>query len=155
MHGHGNFSDPRLGINIRQTPDMIASKLASLRAYQHSIEAPPPPAGSFDSEASARGRVVFNQNCVTCHVGATGTDNNNSGVLHAPAETGQDAGYALRTANKAYRTTPLRGLWQHAPYFHDGSATRLEDVVTHYNNVRRLNLSVAQQRDLVQYLKSL
>ena len=91
---------------------------------------------------------------MTCHVGASGTDNN-SGVLHAPAETGQDAAYALRTANKGYRTTPLRALWQHAPYFHDGSAATLEGVVTHYNNFRRLNLSVAQQRDLVQYLKSL
>jgi len=154
MHGHGNFSDPRLGIDVRQTPDMVGPKLASLRAYQHSIEAPAAPAASFDADASARGRGVFNQNCVTCHVGANNTDNN-SGVLHAPSETGQDAAYALRTANKAYRTTPLRGLWQHAPYFHDGSAATLEDVVTHYNSFRRLNLSAAQQRDLVQYLKSL
>ena len=46
MHGRGNFSDPRLGINIRQTPDMVVAKLPALRAYQHSIEAPPPPAGS-------------------------------------------------------------------------------------------------------------
>ena len=154
MHGHGNFSDPRLAIDIRQTPDMVGPKLASLRAYQHSIEAPAPPAGSFDSDASVRGRVVFNQNCITCHVGANNTDNN-SGVLHKPSETGQDSAYALRTANKAYRTTPLRGLWQHAPYFHDGSAPTLEKVVAHYNNIRRLNLSDAQQRDLVQYLKSL
>lgn len=154
MHGHGNFSDPRLAIDIRQTPDMVGPKLASLRTYQHSIEAPTPPAGTFDSNASVRGRVVFNQNCITCHVGANNTDNN-SGVLHTPSETGQDAAYALRTANKAYRTTPLRGLWQHAPYFHDGSAANLEEVVAHYNNIRRLNLSDAQQRDLVQYLKSL
>jgi len=154
MHGHGNFSDPRLAIDIRQTPDMVGPKLASLRAYQHSIEAPAPPAGTFDSDASVRGRVVFNQNCITCHVGANNTDNN-SGVLHTPSETGQDAAYALRTANKAYRTTPLRGLWQHAPYFHDGSAANLDEVVAHYNNIRRLNLSDAQQRDLVQYLKSL
>jgi mono/diheme cytochrome c family protein len=154
MHGHGNFSDPRLAIDIRQTPDMVGPKLASLRAYQHSIEPPAPPLGSFDSDASARGQVVFNQNCIRCHVGATNTDNN-SGVLHTASETGQDPAYALRTANKAYRTTPLRGLWQHAPYFHDGSAATLEDVVTRYNNTRRLNLTVAQQRDLVQYLKSL
>ena len=154
MHGHGNFSDPRLAIDIHQTPDMVGSKLASLRAYQHSIEAPAPPAGSFDSDASVRGRVVFNQNCITCHVGANNSDNN-SGVLHTPSETGQDPAYALRTANKAYRTTPLRALWQHAPYFHDGSAATLEEVVAHYNNIRRLNLSDAQQRDLVQYLKSL
>ena len=154
MHGHGNFSDPRLGINIRQTPDMVGPKLASLRAYQHSIAAPAPPAGSFSSEAATRGRAIFNQNCVTCHVGVSNTDNN-TGVLHSPTEVGQDAGYAVRTANKAYRTTPLRALWQHAPYFHDGSATTLEAVVAHYNDLRQLNLSGAQQQDLVQYLKSL
>jgi cytochrome c5 len=154
MHGHGNFSDPRLGISIRQTPDMVGPKLASLRAYQHSIGAPPPPAGSFDVAAASRGREIFNRTCATCHVGGNNTDNN-SGQLHPPSEVGQDASYAMRTANKAYRTTPLRGLWQHPPYFHDGSAATLEDAVTHYNTFRSLGLSVAQQRDLVQYLKSL
>jgi mono/diheme cytochrome c family protein len=154
MHGRGNFSDPRLGIDVRQSPDLVAPKLAALRAYQHSLQAPPPPAGSFDAAAAARGRVVFNAGCASCHVGATGTDNN-TGVLHDPSETGMDAAYAMRTANKRYRTTPLRGLWQHPPYFHDGSAATLDAVVTHYNSVRRLGLSAAQQRDLVQYLKSL
>jgi cytochrome c5 len=154
MHGRGNFSDPRLGINIRQAPDEVTAKLPALRAYQHSLQAPPPPAGSFDQAAAGRGRGVFNRSCATCHVGVSGTDNN-SGVLHQPSETGMSAAYALRTANKAYRTTPLRGLWQHPPYFHDGSAKTLADVVTHYNNVRRLDLSAAQQRDLVEFLKSL
>lgn len=154
MHGRGNFSDPRLGINIRQTPDMVVAKLPALRAYQHSLPAPPPPAGSFDATAAARGQVVFNRSCATCHVGGSGTDNNR-GVLHAPSETGMSAAYAERTANKAYRATPLRGLWQHPPYFHDGSAATLAAVVTHYNNFRRLNLSAGQQQDLVEYLKSL
>ena len=154
MHGHGNFSDPRLGIDIRQEPDMVGPKLAALRAYQHSIAAPAPPAGSFDAAAASRGQAVFNQSCATCHVGGNGTDNN-SGILHAASETGMSDAYALRTANKKYRTTPLRGLWQHPPYFHDGSAATLADVVTHYNKVRQLNLSAAQQQDLVQYLKSL
>lgn len=154
MHGRGNFSDPRLGIDIRQTPDMVVAKLPALRAYQHSLPAPPPPAGSFDPAAAARGLVVFNRSCATCHVGGSGTDNN-SGVLHAPSETGMSAAYAVRTANKAYRATPLRGLWQHPPYFHDGSAATLADVVTHYNNFRSLNLSAGQQQDLIQYLKSL
>lgn len=154
MHGQGNFSDPRLGINIRQTPDLVTAKLPALRAYQHSIAAPAPPAGSFDAAAAGRGQVVFNRSCATCHVGGSGTDNN-SGALHQPSETGMSPAYALRTANKAYRTTPLRGLWQHPPYFHDGSAATLAAVVTHYNRVRSLNLSAAQQQDLVQYLKSL
>jgi mono/diheme cytochrome c family protein len=154
MHGRGNFSDPRLGISVRQSPDLVTPKLAALRAYQHSLPAPAPPAGSFDAAAAGRGRVVFNQSCSTCHVGGSGTDNN-SGKLHTPAETGMSAAYAERTANKAYRTTPLRGLWQHPPYFHDGSAATLSDVVTHYNRVRNLALSEAQRRDLAEYLKSL
>ena len=87
-------------------------------------------------------------------MGATGTDNN-SGKLHVAAETGVDGAYAARTANKAYRTTPLRALWQHPPYFHDGSTATLADVVTHYNSVRKLGLTAQQQRDLVEYLKSL
>jgi cytochrome c peroxidase len=97
--------------------------------------------------------VLFDRTCATCHVGGSGTDNN-AGKLHAPAETGVDGGYAARTANKAYRTTPLRALWQHAPYFHDGSAATLADVVAHYNRVRTLNLTALQQRELIEYLKS-
>ena len=154
MGGHGNFSDPRLGIDIKHSPDMVTPKLAALRAYQHSLPAPAPPASSFDAAAAERGRTVFGQACSTCHVGASGTDNN-SGKLHAAADTGVDGAYAARTANKAYRTTPLRALWQHPPYFHDGSAATLADVVAQYDRVRALGLSAEQQRDLVEYLKSL
>ncbi len=154
MHGHGNFSDPRLGIDVRQSPDMVTPKLAALRSYQHSIAAPSPPAGSFDVAAAERGRAVFDNSCAGCHVGGTNTDNN-TGALHEPSETGMDAAYALRTANKRYRTTPLRALWQHPPYFHDGSAATLTAVVDHYDRVRSLRLSAEQKRDLVEYLKSL
>ena len=154
MHGQGNFSDARLGIDVRQSPDLVAPKLAVLRSYQHSLPAPTPPAGSFDAAAAQQGRVVFNRSCASCHVGATGTDNN-AGKLHAPAETGVDGAYAARTANKSYRTTPLRGLWQHPPYFHDGSAPTLAAVVAHYNRVRALGLTADQERNLVEYLKGL
>ena len=154
MGGQGNFSDPHLGIDVKHSPDLVTSKLPALRAYQHSLPAPPPPAGSVDAPVAARGRAVFDRACASCHVGGSGTDNNN-GTLHAPAETGVDGAYAARTVNKAYRTTPLRALWQHAPYFHDGSAATLAGVVTHYNRVRALGLTADQQRDLVEYLKSL
>jgi mono/diheme cytochrome c family protein len=153
MGGQGNFSDPRLGIDVKHTPDLVTPKLAALRAYQHSLAAPPAPAGSFDATAATRGRAVFDRACASCHVGVSGTDNN-MGALHPPADTGVDGAYAARTANKAYRTTPLRALWQHPPYFHDGSAATLADVVAHYNRVRKLNLTADQQRDLVEFLKS-
>jgi hypothetical protein len=154
MGGQGNFADQRLGIDVKHSPDMVGPKLAALRAYQHSLPPPAPPMGSFDVAGAERGRALFDRTCASCHLGATGTDNN-SGKLHAAAETGVDAAYAARTANKAYRTTPLRALWQHPPYFHDGSAATLVDVVAHYNEARALGLTAEQQHDLVEYLKSL
>ncbi len=153
MGGQGNFSDPRLGIDVKHSPDLVSPKLAMLRAYQHSLPAPPPPAGSFDATVAERGRLLFDRTCASCHVGGSGTDNN-TGVLHQAAETGVDGSYAARTTNKAYRTTPLRALWQHPPYFHDGSAATLGDVVAHYNRVRTLGFNASQQLELVEYLKS-
>jgi mono/diheme cytochrome c family protein len=156
MHGQGSFSDPRLGINIVQTPDLVTPKLNALRQYQLSLNAPKPAAGSFDAASAERGRAVFTSQgkCASCHVGTTYTDIN-EGRLHAPSETGMDPRYAARTSQKAYRTTPLRGLLQHAPYFHDGSATTLAAVVDHYDRVLTLGLSAQQKKDLTEYLKTL
>ena len=154
MGGQGNFSDPRLNIDVKHSPDLVSAKLPALRAYQHSLPTPPPPAGSVDTVIAERGRRLFERTCSSCHVGGSSTDNN-AGRLHAPADTGVDGAYAARTTSKAYRTTPLRGLWQHPPYFHDGSAATLADVVAHYNQVLKLRLTDAERADLIEYLKSL
>jgi mono/diheme cytochrome c family protein len=154
MHGQGNFKDPRLGVDVRHSPDLVTPKLPALAAYQHSLPAPPPPGRSYSRSRAERGKVVFDQSCARCHVGGRLTDNN-TGILHDPAETGMDPAYAARTTQKKYRTTPLRALWQHPPYFHDGSAESLEDVVEHYDRVLKLGLTSGQKRDLEEYLKSL
>ena len=75
--------------------------------------------------------------------------------LHEPFEVGTEQTYAARSATGKYRTTPLRGLWQHAPYFHDGSARDLPAVVDHYNRLFSLNLTDAEKADLVEFLKSI
>ena len=157
MHGQGSFSDPRLGIAVARSPDLVTPKLPALREYQLSLEAPAPPAGSFDAAAAERGRTVFEGDgeCAECHDPRASFTDVNDGVLHAPAETGMDPAYANRTATKRYRTTPLRGAWQHAPYFHDGSAADFAAVVAHYDEVLGLGLTAAQRSDLVQYLLSL
>ena len=153
MHGQGTFADSRIGDDIRQSPDLVTSKLPALRAYQESLAAPPPPTGSFDSGAATRGRALFagRARCATCHQGSTFTDDQ----LHAPAEVGMDPAYALRSATRRYRTTPLRGLWQHAPYFHDGSAASLGAVVDHYDGLMKQGLGPDDKRDLLEFLKSL
>src|SRR4029078_3120895 len=60
MGGHGNFSDPKLGITVTQAPpDLVTPKLPALMAYQQSLPAPTPPPGSFDAAAAQRGSAVF------------------------------------------------------------------------------------------------
>ena len=160
MHGHGTFSDPRIGVSVSNPPDLVSSKLAALRAYQLSLDAPAPVPGTFDAAAARRGRAVFAgaARCASCHLGGALTDVN-AGRLHSPDAVGQDPTYALRTATKLYRTTPLRGLWHppqlKGPYFHDGGATTLDDVVSHYEQRFDLSLTERQRRDLVEYLKTL
>lgn len=51
---------------------------------------------------------------------------------------------ASRSATKQYRTPPLKGVWQRAPYFHDGSAATLSDVVRTYDRKRGLGLTEQQ-----------
>src|SRR5205085_7810262 len=155
MGGQGSFTDGRIGVHMVQRHDLVKRKLDALGDYQLSLQTPAPAAGSFDAAAAERGKQLFQgvAKCATCHVGPHYTDINRL-IRHAPAETGMDPAYALRSATKRYRTTPLRGLATHAPYFHDGSAATLDDVVNHYDSVLQLNLVPQQKQDLVDFLKS-
>lgn len=159
MGGLGTFSDPRLPLSVTNgTVDLVSDKLPALQAYQLSLAAPAAPAGSFDADAAARGKVVFDGKgeCATCHAGPLFTDANTR--LHPPGDSvvePETPSYASRSASGMYRAAPLKGLWQHAPYFHDGSAATLEDVGTRYNAERALGLTAQEIADLAQYLKSL
>jgi mono/diheme cytochrome c family protein/cytochrome c5 len=159
MGGFGMFSDPRLPLTVTNgSTDRVSDKLPALQAYQLSLPAPQAPAGSFDAAAAARGKLVFEGKgeCASCHSGALFTDANSR--LHPPGDSvvePEAPSYAARSATKMVRTSPLKGLWQHAPYFHDGSAATLEDVGAVYNAKRALGLTAQEIADLAQYLKSL
>lgn len=160
MHGHGYFADPRLNweVDHREGDDLVTDKLPALQAYQFSISAPTPSADSFDAAAAARGKALFSgkAQCATCHSGPLFTDVVDGGKLHPQsASVAVDKDYVKRSATKQWRVTPLKGIWQHPPYFHDGSAATLADVVIRYNQVNNLGLSASEQADLTEYLKSL
>jgi cytochrome c peroxidase len=146
---------------VQNPPDMISSKLEALEAYQLSLQAPEPLPGSFDPAAAQRGRAVFEGQgtCATCHAGNLLTDA--SERLHDPSEVVSEPepngvpSYASRSATKQYRTTPLRALLLHPPYFHNGVAATVEEVVELYDTRKALGLTAAQKADLVEYLKSL
>jgi hypothetical protein len=170
MHGQGTFYDPRLNDpekfpiaaandlgNVRNTPDLITSKLADLHFYQLAIPAPAPPAGSFDAEAAARGEALFNgqARCADCHVPPLYTEPGWN--MHTPEEIGIDAFQASRSPDEHYRTSPLKGLWTHMErgFYHDGRFATLLEVVNHYDAHFELGLADDQKADLVEFLKSL
>jgi hypothetical protein len=168
MHGKGKFSDPRLNnpakypiavengfYHVVNNPDLITSKLPALRAYQHSLDVPDPPANSYDKQQAARGKQLFlhKAKCASCHSAPLYTDNE----LHRASEIGIDDFEAKRSPTGKYRTTPLRGLFTKTKggFYHDGRFAKLSDVVNHYNGRFHLNLSWREKRNLVEYLKSL
>jgi hypothetical protein len=170
MHGKGNFFDPRLNeptkfpiavkagfANVRNTPDLITSKLAALHLYQLGLEAPKPPSKSFDPAAAKRGEKIFNGigTCAGCHIPPLFTEPGQN--LHPPAAICTDSFQADRSPTGMYRTTPLKGLPAHAKggFWHDGRFPTLDAVVEHYNSCFGLGLSAGQRADLVQFLESL
>jgi mono/diheme cytochrome c family protein len=157
MGGQGTFVDDRIGVNKTLpagTEDLVKPKLDGLRAYQFSLGVPdsmPILEKTVVTGNEANGKAVFEQRCASCHRG----DGRTEETLHAPADTGMDPTYANRSASKKYRTTPLRGLAQHPPYFHDGSAATLPAVVEHYDQALGLGLSATEKADLIAYLKAI
>lgn len=170
MHGKGKFSDSRLNdpakypiavensfFNVVNTPDNITSKLPALKAYQHSIDAPKAPSGTFNAAAATRGKTLFmnKAQCVSCH--SPQLYKNPSTILHTAAEIGIDDFEAKRSPTGKYRTPPLEGLFARAKggFYHDGRFATIPDVVNHYNSHLNLNLTTSEKQDLAEYLKSL
>ena len=109
------------------------------------LVAPSPPEGSFDVDAAARGRTLFEEKarCASCHV---------------PPEF-SEPGWNLHTAEEigSYRTAPLAGLFTHEKggFYHDGRFATLGDVIAHYDRHFQLGLEAQEKADLVEYLESL
>lgn len=178
LRGKGTFFDPRLNDprkypvaartgswNVRNSPDLVTSKLGALHFYQLAIPVPRPPDGTFERVAADRGRLVFEgkARCSTCHVPPLFVEP--GWPLHTGREIGIDEFQAQRSPDNRYRTAPLRGLWTRIRgthpaaggpgFYHDGRFADLRAVVLHYNNHFRLNLTEEEIRDLIEYLKSL
>jgi CxxC motif-containing protein (DUF1111 family) len=141
----------------RLAPDLsFFANLPALQFCQLSLHAPKPPRGSFDAEAAARGKLVFeNKHCASCHVPPTFTEPGWN--MHSPEELGIDGFQADRAPDRSYRTAPLKGLWTHGKggFYHDGRFASLAEVIDHYDAHFRLGLTAQEKSDLVQHLMSL
>lgn len=162
----GNYSHEKPA----QIPDLEA--LAAFVNY--AIPLPPNPylaEGGALTPAQQRGKATFASACTSCHGGPFLTDSgdgNRELALDGPVKL-HDIGTCVtsgRFPDRKYKdlegnartacdfdTPTLRGIFATAPYFHDGSARTLGDVVDRLSFSAKL--SPADKADLVAYLQTL
>jgi len=126
------------------------------------------------TQSQWRGYKVFADekkgNCAACHSAPNFTDNGFHNVGLAPGAGEADAGrFAIRkvaSMKGAFKTPSLRDIALTAPYFHDGSAATLRDVVDHYvrggvdhsnlsTSMKPLDLNEQEKQDLVAFMQAL
>jgi cytochrome c peroxidase len=109
--------------------------------------------------------------CALCHQGFNFTDNgyHNIGLKEADGvapDPGRFAHRKVAVLRGAFKTPTLRDITLTSPYMHNGSYTRLEQVIDHYDrggdvkenldaNMNPLELTAQEKADLVEFLHSL
>ena len=150
------------------TPARIAMALAT---YQRTLIADQTPLDQGPGALTpleAQGRQIFNTNgrCNICHNGPflTDFDFKNTGVTPIFEDLGRGAITGNPAENGRFKTPGLRNIELRAPYFHDGSAKTLEEVVEFYDRggdfhfnqaaaIVPLGLSPQQKAALVAFLR--
>jgi cytochrome c peroxidase len=123
------------------------------------------------SASAKRGFDLFNgkANCALCHQGFNFTDNgfHNIGLkATGEADLGRFAHRPIKSLKGAFKTPTLRDIALTAPYMHNGAYSRLDEVVDHYArggdvkdnlspNMKPLDLSADEKRDLVEFMRAL
>ena len=122
------------------------------------------------SDSAKRGFTLFKgkANCAACHSGFNFSDNGFHNIgLPDSKDDGRYRVKKVAVLKGAFKTPTLRDVALTAPYMHNGQYSTLADVVAHYNrggdknpghlspNMKPLNLSKAEQQDLVEFLKAL
>ena len=104
-------------------------------------DAPPPP--PLDTFLDTSDLPVFPLTCTQTGETVTVTDPGRALITGKCTDIGR------------FKVPTLRGLAARAPYFHNGSAATLLDVVNFYNARFELNFTDQQKEDLVNFLKAL
>jgi DNA-binding beta-propeller fold protein YncE/cytochrome c peroxidase len=140
--GTGFMLDETLNAGTRNQPlgDAKAgqsAELDALAAYVASLEhVNPSPYRNADGSLSAdgvAGRAIFARlGCDFCHGGAEFTDSAR-GSLHDVGTVTDASGLRAGEPLFGIDTPTLLGVWETAPYLHDGSAPTLRDVLTGKN----------------------
>lgn len=123
-------------------------QVQDIAAYIGTLELPPPIdalRGTLNKEAIARGQKIFEQqDCARCHAPPT----------YTTPET-YDVGLKDKEGNIRFNPPSLRGLSHRGPFFHDGSAKTLDEVLLQRKHPGDGKYSAEEVKDLVEFLRSL
>lgn len=147
----------RVGTPLGTPKAGLSAELDALAAYVGSLTgvgtSPFRAEGGGLTEAGLRGRQVFQEaGCGRCHGGPAFTDSALGG-RHDVGTLSATSGRRLGGALLGLDTPTLRGLWNTAPYLHDGSAPTLDEILTRQDHAPPL--SDADRAALVAYLLQL
>jgi cytochrome c peroxidase len=141
----------------------LSPELDALAAYVSSLDHVNPSPfrnadGSLTTDAVA-GQASFQKlGCNFCHAGAESTDSQRN-LLHDVGTITSLSGKRAGEALLGFDTPTLLGVWETAPYLHDGSAATLRDVLTTKNHDDLhgyvSSLSSREVDELVAYLEQL
>lgn len=123
------------------------------------------------SPPARRGKDLFfgRAQCALCHSGRNFTNEdfvNISAGRSNPPDEGRFGVTFAKADWRLFKVPTLRDIALTAPYFHDGSAATLEEVIDFYDQggvvaenkdyrIRPLRLSPAEKRDLIEFLRAL
>jgi len=105
-------------------------------------------------------------NCEVCHSAPNFVDDGFHNIGLKGHDLGRYPHKKVKVLKGAFKTPTLRDISLSAPYFHDGSAMNLSEVVEHYvkggeiekgldPNIFKLSLTEQDKQDLVAFMKSL
>ena len=108
--------------------------------------------GSLTSSAKLGKELFSSKGCVACHSGKYFTDSAPN-VRHDIGTIKASTGKRLNKTLDGLNTPTLLGVWQTAPYLHDGSAKTLEDAIRANNTTTTLTNN--EIKHLANYLRQL
>ncbi len=146
-------------------PEINAADLGNLIAFQELLAAPL--RGTIDL-AVQRGDALFAMiGCTDCHVPSLPLDTGEliypytNLLIHNMGEELSDAVFQGAASGTEFRTAPLWGLSQTAPYLHDGRAETIHEAIrTHAGEAQDardgyITLTDEERADLIRFLESL
>ena len=81
--------------------------------------------------------------------------NKTTNETRSVCDLGRANGSHLWAEIGTFRAPPLRGLAARTPYFHDGQAPRIDDVIDYFDRRFQIGLSGAERSDLLAFLRAL